>query len=168
MAKSDRDRQLAAERARRVDVETIPSIGPRLAQRLTKAGIETAEDMERLGEPGLLTVSGIGEKIAVRLLAIARDALEAARVTVGEQATAAPPPDAPLEFIELSESGEAEESVRPARAAASTEAPDPSVIETSSEAEAAGQNGETPRSDTSSASEATGPGHEAGKEDVAW
>jgi N utilization substance protein A len=74
MAKSDRDRQIEADRERRIDIETIPGIGPKLARRLAKAGIETVEDIERVGEAGLLAVPGVGEKIAPRILIVARAA----------------------------------------------------------------------------------------------
>ncbi len=77
VAKSDTDKAAAEEREREVDLETLPEVGEALASRLAREGIETAADVQRAGLEGLTAISGIGDKVAAKLLAIADDALSA-------------------------------------------------------------------------------------------
>jgi N utilization substance protein A len=76
---SQKEKLLAEEKALRVDVENVDGVGPKLASRLLKAGIETAQDIESKGLEGLTEVQGVGEKTAVKILASAAAAIIAAR-----------------------------------------------------------------------------------------
>jgi len=65
-----------------VDVENLPGVGPKLAEKLISEGLETVEDILRVGEDALLAIPGVGEKTADKMMAAA----EAVREALAEQA----------------------------------------------------------------------------------
>jgi N utilization substance protein A len=75
MSFSQKEKLLAEERALRVDIESIVGIGPKLADKLIKAGVETAQDVEKKGVKGLVEIPGVGEKTAWKLVALASQAI---------------------------------------------------------------------------------------------
>jgi N utilization substance protein A len=79
MSLSQKEKLLAEEKALRVDVENIESIGPKLADKLIKAGVETAQDIEKHGTKRLLEIQGIGEKTVEKLVTAAGLAIAKAR-----------------------------------------------------------------------------------------
>ncbi|MCX5800425.1 MAG: transcription termination factor NusA [Candidatus Eisenbacteria bacterium] len=79
MSLSQKEKLLAEEKALRVDVETIDGIGPKLADKLIKAGIETAQDIEKHGVKGLVEVEGVGQKTADKLAILASQAIADAK-----------------------------------------------------------------------------------------
>jgi len=56
--------------------ELSKELGPRLVERLIKAGKETLQDVLRTSAEELMEIPGIGEKTAGRLLGLAREILE--------------------------------------------------------------------------------------------
>jgi len=82
---SQKEKLLAEEKALLVTVERVDGIGPKLASNLLKAGIETAQDIERKGLEGLNEVQGIGEKTAVKILASATEAIAAAKESLRKE-----------------------------------------------------------------------------------
>jgi N utilization substance protein A len=77
-----------AEKATRIDIETVELIGPRLRERLVQEGIESVQELLDLPLDKLVAIPGVGEKTADKVLAVARYALathrpEAAAAEVG-------------------------------------------------------------------------------------
>ncbi|MCK4546272.1 MAG: transcription termination/antitermination protein NusA [Candidatus Eisenbacteria sp.] len=68
-----------------VQVEDLPGIGPKLAEKLVSEGFETVEDILRLGEEALLAVQGVGEKTVAKVMAVAEAVREALAEESGEQ-----------------------------------------------------------------------------------
>ena len=79
MSLSQKEKLLAEEKALRVDIESIKGIGPKLADKLIEAGIETAQDVEKHGVKGLVEIQGVGEKTAEKLVILASLAITQAR-----------------------------------------------------------------------------------------
>ncbi|MFH0779112.1 MAG: transcription termination factor NusA [Candidatus Eisenbacteria bacterium] len=79
MSLSQREKVLAEERALRVDIESMEGVGPKMVEKLHKAGVETAQDIEKLGAEGLAEIQGIGEKTASKLVSLAQGAIEQAK-----------------------------------------------------------------------------------------
>jgi transcription termination/antitermination protein NusA len=79
MSLSQKEKLLAEEKALRVDIESIEGIGPKLADRLIKAGVETAQDIEKHGMKRLVGIQGVGEKTAEKLVTAAGLAIARAR-----------------------------------------------------------------------------------------
>ncbi len=119
---SQKEKLLAEERALRVDVEHVEGIGPKLASRLLKAGIETAQDVEKKGLEGLTEVQGIGEKTAVKILASASAAITAAKENLQREKAEAAAKAAQKEKEKMAEAaageGEAGGSAEPVASAA--------------------------------------------------
>jgi len=78
ISKSERDRQKDLEKRSRIDIEDLENAGPKLREKLIRAGIETVQDLLRAPMEEILEIQGIGEKTAEKLIEEAK-ALEARR-----------------------------------------------------------------------------------------
>jgi N utilization substance protein A len=114
ISKTEEKKRQDSERSSRVEVEKL-ELGEATTERLITAGIETAQDL--IGTPleKLVEIPGIGEKTAEKLLATAREYLEA---HPPEAAGAAP---AELEFTPEMEAGAEGAAVETGVAAAAPE-----------------------------------------------
>jgi len=117
MSLSQREKSLAEEKALRVEVESMEGIGPKLAEKLIKAGIETAQDIEKHGVKGLVEIQGVGEKTAEKLVALAADAIIHARenllrerVKAAQEAKTAEKAESSAQTGAKAAAGEAEEA----------------------------------------------------------
>jgi len=63
------------EEMEKVDIENVPEITEKMRTKLLSAGIETAQDIVSKGIEKLVTIEGIGEKTAERLVEIAKEAI---------------------------------------------------------------------------------------------
>ena len=68
ISKSERDRQKDFERRSRIDIEDLEAAGPKLREKLIRAGIETVQDLLRAPMDEILAIQGIGEKTAEKLI----------------------------------------------------------------------------------------------------
>ncbi|HEY2924623.1 MAG TPA: transcription termination factor NusA [Candidatus Eisenbacteria bacterium] len=68
ISKSERDRQKDLERRSRIDIEDLDGAGPKLREKLIRAGIETVQDLLRTPMDEILAIQGIGEKTAEKLI----------------------------------------------------------------------------------------------------
>lgn len=106
-----------------IEVESLPGVGPKLAEKLISEGLETVEDILRVGEDALLAIPGIGEKTAAKVMAVA----EAVREELAEQAREQAAEESETEDeTEETEAGEesAEEAAEPENAPAGEEEPE--------------------------------------------
>lgn len=85
MSLAQKEKLLADEKALRVDIENVTGIGPKLAEKLLKAGIETAQDVERKGLDELVEIQGVGEKTAAKLFAAALQAIAEAKENLQQE-----------------------------------------------------------------------------------
>src|SRR5213594_466668 len=76
ISKSERDRQKDFERRSRIDIEDLEAAGPKLREKLIRAGIETVQDLLRAPMDEILAIQGIGEKTAERLIEEAKELQE--------------------------------------------------------------------------------------------
>ncbi len=76
ISKSERDRQKDFERRSRIDIEDLEAAGPKLREKLIRAGIETVQDLLRAPMEEILAIQGIGEKTAERLIEEAKELQE--------------------------------------------------------------------------------------------
>jgi N utilization substance protein A len=68
ISKSERDRQKDMERRLRIDIEDLEGAGPKLREKLIRAGIETVQDLLKTPMEEILEIQGIGEKTAEKLI----------------------------------------------------------------------------------------------------
>jgi transcription termination/antitermination protein NusA len=68
ISKSERDRQKDFERRLRIDIEDLEGAGPKLREKLIRAGIETVQDLLKTSMEEILAIQGIGEKTAEKLI----------------------------------------------------------------------------------------------------
>ncbi|MBI4364980.1 MAG: transcription termination/antitermination protein NusA [Candidatus Latescibacteria bacterium] len=68
ISKSERDRQRDLERRSRIDIEELEVAGPKLREKLIRAGIETVQDLLKAPREEILAIQGIGEKTAEKLI----------------------------------------------------------------------------------------------------
>jgi N utilization substance protein A len=68
ISKSERDRQKELEKRSRIDIEDLEGAGPKLREKLIRAGIETVQDLLRTPTEEILAIQGIGEKTAEKLI----------------------------------------------------------------------------------------------------
>lgn len=61
---------------RPLDIESIPGVTPKIAEGLREKGVRSWEDIVNLGEEGLKTIEGVGEKRAQSILAYAKGKIE--------------------------------------------------------------------------------------------
>jgi N utilization substance protein A len=110
ISKSERDRQKDLERRSRIDIEDLEGAGPKLREKLIRAGIETVQDLLRTPMAEILEIQGIGEKTAEKLIEEAKElevrrgkelAEEVARAAAAEPRTASPTdPDEPVTQVQ--------------------------------------------------------------------
>ncbi len=72
VSKSERDRLREMEERARIDVEALESAGPKLQEKLIRAGIETVQDLLKAPREEILSIPGVGEKTAEKLIEEAR------------------------------------------------------------------------------------------------
>lgn len=68
VSKSERDRQREMEERTRIEIEKLSGAGPKLQEKLIRAGIETVQDLLKAPREEILAIPGVGEKTAERLL----------------------------------------------------------------------------------------------------
>src|SRR6266850_2287256 len=68
ISKSERERQKEYERKARIDIEELPGAGPKLRDKLIRAGIETVQDLLKATREEILAIPGVGEKTADKLI----------------------------------------------------------------------------------------------------
>jgi transcription termination/antitermination protein NusA len=68
VSKSERDRQREMEGRTRIEIESLSGAGPKLQEKLIRAGIETVQDLLKASREEILAIPGVGEKTAERLL----------------------------------------------------------------------------------------------------
>ena len=74
------------------DLESLPGVGPRLAERLLRAGFSSVAAVAAASSEALQAVEGVGEKTAEKLIAAAREA--AAPAATGESDAGLPSAEA--------------------------------------------------------------------------
>jgi transcription termination/antitermination protein NusA len=82
LSEGEERRRNEAERLMRIEVESLPGVGEKVAESLIKAGIETAADLAAASLLDLMELPGIGAKTAEKLLALAREAVAQRAVEV--------------------------------------------------------------------------------------
>jgi len=82
LSEGEERRRNEAERLMRIEVESLPGVGEKVAESLIKAGIETAADLAAASLLDLMELPGIGAKTAEKLLALAREAVSQRAVEV--------------------------------------------------------------------------------------
>jgi N utilization substance protein A len=82
LSEGEERRRNEAERLMRIEVETLPGVGEKVAESLIKAGIETAADLAAASLLQLIELPGIGAKTGEKLLAVAREAVAQRAVEV--------------------------------------------------------------------------------------
>lgn len=104
VSKSERDRQREMEERARIEIDRLTSAGPKLQEKLIRAGIETVQDLIKAPREELLSIQGVGEKTAERLLEEAQALLElrSRELKAEDEAAraAAEPAEAPAEPAE--------------------------------------------------------------------
>jgi N utilization substance protein A len=73
ISKSERDRQKDMEKRSRIDIEDLEGAGPKLREKLIRAGIETVQDLLKTPMEEILEIQGIGEKTAEKLIEEAKE-----------------------------------------------------------------------------------------------
>jgi len=73
ISKSERDRQKDMEKRSRIDIEDLEGAGPKLREKLIRAGIETVQDLLKTPMEEILEIPGIGEKTAEKLIEEAKE-----------------------------------------------------------------------------------------------
>jgi N utilization substance protein A len=159
ISQSEFDQREMIDAATRIDIEKLESVGPKLAEKLIKAGLETVEDVYKASVEDLLAINGVGEKTAERLKDIAEVAYNEAKKLAEEARRAAEEEErAKAEAAEAAKAAAAEEA---ARAAAAAEAARAAAEEAAAIAEA-----EEAEADTESAPEdSEAPGEEPGTDE---
>lgn len=76
VSKSERDRAREMEERARIDVDALESAGPKLQEKLIRAGIETVQDLLKAPREEILSIPGVGEKTAEKLIEEARELQE--------------------------------------------------------------------------------------------
>jgi transcription termination/antitermination protein NusA len=82
LSEGEERRRSEAERLMRIEVESLPGIGEKVAEVLIRSGIETAAELAAAQLDQLVELPGIGAKTAEKLLASAREALAQRAVEV--------------------------------------------------------------------------------------
>jgi len=148
MSLSQKEKLLAEEKALRVDVENIESIGPKLADKLIKAGVETAQDIEKHGTKRLLEIQGIGEKTVEKLvtaaglaIAKARENLMRERARAAQEAKAAEKTASVAKLMAKPEAA-GEDEVESAKQVETDDEPEGGVLQDSGEESVSGKTAE--------------------------
>ncbi len=145
VSQSEFDQREMIDAATRIDIEKLESVGPKLAEKLIKAGFETVEDVYKASTEDLLAINGVGEKTAERLKKIAEVAYEEAK-KLAEEAR---------RIAEEEARAEAEAAAEVKRAAA--------ALDAAAEAESAGETED--ESDAAAVAEAGAETESAGETD---
>ena len=82
LSEGEERRRSEAERLMRIEVESLPGIGEKVAEVLIRSGIETAAELAAAQLDQLVELPGIGAKTAEKLLASAREAVAQRAVEV--------------------------------------------------------------------------------------
>ena len=85
------------EEMEKVDIEDIPEITEKMRTKLLSVGIETAQDIIAKGTEKLITLEGVGDKTAEKLIEYARNAIDK-KLTEIEKAAAEGEIAKPVEF----------------------------------------------------------------------
>jgi len=93
------------DQATRIDIEKMEGVGPKLGEKLVKAGVETVEDLHKMSLEDLLEVPGVGKITAEKLK-------EMAKITYEEVRKAAEEARAEAERVALEEERKALEEER--------------------------------------------------------
>jgi hypothetical protein len=72
ISRSEDIKRSSAEKAARIDIETVELLGPRYKEALVQAGIESVQELLALDRDRLLAIPGVSEKTADGALAVAR------------------------------------------------------------------------------------------------
>jgi N utilization substance protein A len=72
ISRSEDIKRSSAEKAARIDIETVEGLGPRLKEALVQAGVESVQELLALDLTRLMAIPGIGERTAEKALAVAR------------------------------------------------------------------------------------------------
>jgi N utilization substance protein A len=75
ISRSEDLKKNSAEKAARIDIETVENLGPRLREALVQAGVESVQELLALDSERLLAIPGVSENVAEKALAVARWAL---------------------------------------------------------------------------------------------
>ncbi len=89
VSQSDYDKREMLDAATRIDIDKLEGVGPKLAEKLVKGGLETVEDVHKASMEDLLAIPGVGEKTAEKLKVIAEIAYKEARKAAEEARRAA-------------------------------------------------------------------------------
>jgi N utilization substance protein A len=89
ISQSEFDAREMIDAATRIDIEKMEGVGPKLGEKLVKAGLETVEDVHNATMEDLLAVPGVGKKTAERLKEVGAIAYEEARKAAEEARQAA-------------------------------------------------------------------------------
>ncbi len=89
VSKTERDRARELEERARIDIEALESAGPKLQEKLLRAGIETVQDLLKAPLAELLAIPGVGEKTAEKLIEEARGLQEKRNQELAAEAEAA-------------------------------------------------------------------------------
>jgi N utilization substance protein A len=108
ISQTDFDARELIDAATRIEIDKMEGVGPKLADKLIKAGLETVEDVHKASVEDLLEVPGIGAKTAEKLKEIGAIAYEEAR-KAAEEARAEAEREAAEEEARLAAEKEAEE-----------------------------------------------------------
>jgi N utilization substance protein A len=78
MSATEYDALKKSEEEEKVDIETVEELGAKLTQKLLQSGLETAQDVLRADRERLLSIEGVGEKTAEKIIAACQAAIERA------------------------------------------------------------------------------------------
>ena len=78
MSATEYDALKKSEEEEKVDIETIDELGAKMIQKLIQAGLESAQDVLNADMEKLMSIEGIGEKTAEKIIATCQNAIEKA------------------------------------------------------------------------------------------
>jgi N utilization substance protein A len=78
MSATEYDALMKSEEEEKVDIETVEELGAKMIQKLIQAGLESAQDVLNADMEKLLSIEGIGEKTAEKIIATCAEAVEKA------------------------------------------------------------------------------------------
>ncbi|OGC92502.1 MAG: hypothetical protein A2W25_07335 [candidate division Zixibacteria bacterium RBG_16_53_22] len=80
MSATEYDALKKSEEEEKVDIETVEEIGAKMIQKLLHSGFETAQDVIRADRERLMSIEGVGEKTADKIIAACTAAIEKAAI----------------------------------------------------------------------------------------
>jgi N utilization substance protein A len=78
MSATEYDALKKSEEEEKVDIEAVEDLGAKMMQKLLQSGFESAQDIIRADREKLMSIEGIGEKTADKIIAAAQAAIEKA------------------------------------------------------------------------------------------